>query len=206
MSRFEDINNRMHNDALMNDEFMNFIDTHFSELEIFLLQQGTMELVWIWKAWLDVKNSSGEDERQVDYVLSQQIMNTKKSFSRMHKSEKKAVLNKLVTKILPFNFNQNDCVIFSCKTIPTKTNIENRKKLEKKLLAKKLRIFTDVHVSGHAAREDQRELIKMIKPRNIVPAHGDQKMAKALAELAEEMGYKIGKTVYVMKDGQRVKL
>ena len=92
MSRFEDINNRIHNDALMNDEFMNFIETHFSELEIFLLQQGTMDLVWIWKAWLDVKNSSGEDERQVDYVLSQQIMNTKKSFSRMHKSEKKAVL------------------------------------------------------------------------------------------------------------------
>ena len=92
MSRFEDINNRIHNDALMNDEFMNFIETHFSELEIFLLQQGTMDLVWIWKAWLDVKNSSGEDERPVDQVLSQQIMNTKKSFSRMHKSEKNAVL------------------------------------------------------------------------------------------------------------------
>ena len=81
MSRFEDINNRIHNDALMNDEFMNFIETHFSELEIFPLQQGTMDLVWIWKAWLDVKNSSGEDERPVDQVLSQQIMNTKKSFS-----------------------------------------------------------------------------------------------------------------------------
>ena len=92
MSRFEDINDRMHNDAVMDDEFMNFIDTHFSELEIFLLQQGTMELVWIWKAWLDLKNSSSEDERQDHQVLSQQIMNTKKSFSRMHKSEKKAVL------------------------------------------------------------------------------------------------------------------
>ena len=92
MSRFEDINDRMHNDAVMDDEFMNFIDTHFSELEIFLLQQGTMDLVWIWKAWFDVKNSSGEDERQVDQVLSQQIINTKKSFSRMHKSEKNAVL------------------------------------------------------------------------------------------------------------------
>ena len=92
MSRFEDINNRMHNDALMDDEFMNFIETHFSELEIFQLQEGTMELVWIWKAWFNVKNSSGEDERYVHHVLSQQIMNTKKSFSRMHKSEKKAVL------------------------------------------------------------------------------------------------------------------
>lgn len=92
MSRFEDINNRIHNDAVMDDEFMNFIEIHFTELEIFLLQQGTMDLVWIWKAWFDVKNSSGEDERQVDYVLSQQIINTKKSFSRMHKSEKNAVL------------------------------------------------------------------------------------------------------------------
>ena len=92
MSRFEDINDRMHNDALMNDEFTNFIETHFTELEIFQLYHGTMDLVWIWKAWLDVKNSSGEDERFVDYVLSQQIMKTKKSFSRMHKSEKQAVV------------------------------------------------------------------------------------------------------------------
>ena len=92
MSRFEDINNRMHNDALMDDEFMNFIETHFSELEIFQLYHGTMDLVLIWKAWFDVKNSSGEDKRYVDHVLSQQIMKTKKSYSRMHKSENKAVL------------------------------------------------------------------------------------------------------------------
>ena len=90
MSR--DIIDRMHNDAVMDDEFMNFIETHFSESEIFQLYHGTMDLVWIWKAWLDVKNPSGEDERSVDQVLSQQIMETKKSFSRMHKSEKKAVL------------------------------------------------------------------------------------------------------------------
>ena len=90
MSR--DIIDRMHNDAVMDDEFTNFIETQFSESEIFQLYHGTKDLVWIWKAWLDVKNSSGEDERPVDQVLSQQIMNTKKSFSRMHKSEKKAVL------------------------------------------------------------------------------------------------------------------
>ena len=82
----------MHNDALMNDEFTKFIETHFSESEIFQLYHGTKDLVWIWKAWLDVKNPSGEDERSVDYKLSQQIMKTKKSFSTMHKSEKQAVV------------------------------------------------------------------------------------------------------------------
>jgi len=81
----------MHNDAVMDGEFTNFIETHFSESEIFQLYHGTMDLVWIWKAWFDVKNSSGEDTRYVDYKLSQQIMKTKKSFSRMHKSEKQAV-------------------------------------------------------------------------------------------------------------------
>jgi hypothetical protein len=90
MSR--DIIDRMHNDAVMDDEFTNFIETHFSESEIFQLYHGTKDLVWIWKAWLDVKNPSGEDERSVDYKLSQQIMKTKKSFSTMHKSEKQAVV------------------------------------------------------------------------------------------------------------------
>ena len=69
-----------------------------------------------------------------------------------------------------------------------------------------MRIFKDIHQSGHAAREDLRDFIHIIKPKNIIPAHGNEEMREALADLAEEMGYKIGKNVLMLKDGSKVAL
>ena len=69
-----------------------------------------------------------------------------------------------------------------------------------------VRIFKDIHQSGHAAREDLRDLINLVKPQHIIPAHGELKMTSALADLAVEMGYKKGQNVHVMRNGERVKL
>src|SRR3989344_1830304 len=103
-----------------------------------------------------------------------------------------------------FSLGQEDHIIFSCKTIPTPTNIENRARLEAKLKGLHTRIFTNVHESGHAAREDLRDLINILKPKHIIPAHGNDSMKGALAELAVEMGYKKGNNVHLMRDGQRI--
>ncbi|MCH8873206.1 ribonuclease J, partial [candidate division KSB1 bacterium] len=67
-----------------------------------------------------------------------------------------------------------------------------------------VRIFKDIHQSGHAAREDLRDFINMVKPRNIIPAHGHKEMKDALAELAVEMGYKKEKNIFLLKDGQKI--
>ena len=118
-----------------------------------------------------------------------------------HQGEPKAALSRIVNGELGFNFEPDDHVIFSCTTIPTPTNIENRRVLEEKLKSQHVRIFTDIHVSGHAAREDSRDLIELVRPKHIIPAHGEHKMTSAMADLALEMGYK-EKDVHVMKDGQ----
>jgi len=123
-----------------------------------------------------------------------------------HQGEKKAILSKMTRHVLPFEFKPGDCVIFSCNVIPAEVNIQDRKELESVLMSKKVRIFRSIHVSGHAAREDQRELISMLKPAHVIPAHGDDSMQKAMGELSEELGYKIGKTVHLMKDGQRLRI
>lgn len=122
-----------------------------------------------------------------------------------HQGEPKAVLAKMARKEFQFNFNDNDHIIFSCKTIPTDTNIRNRSDLENELKEYGVRIFKDIHQSGHAAREDLRDLIKLAKPKNIIPAHGSKEMERALAELAFEEGYKAG-NVHIMKDGQKLLL
>ena len=123
-----------------------------------------------------------------------------------HQGEPKSTLGKIVNGDIKFNFMPDDHVIFSCKTIPTPTNIENRKQLELGLQKQHVRMFKDVHTSGHAAREDLRELVNMVKPKHIIPAHGDYTMLSSMADLAEEMGYERGNNVHIMRDSQRIRL
>ena len=73
--------------------------------------------------------------------------------------------------------------------------------LEKKLREYGVRIFRDIHASGHASREDLRDLINLINPEHIIPAHGEEEMKQALVDLAIEKGYKKGKTVHLVHDG-----
>ncbi len=123
-----------------------------------------------------------------------------------NQGEPKSVLTKITNNIFPYNFEKDDHIIFSCKTIPVEPNIINRKKLEEKLKQKKVRIFTDVHSSGHAYREDLRDLIEMTNPENVIPAHGDISKRSGLIELAEEIGYRKNKSVFSLSDGQRIKI
>jgi len=121
-----------------------------------------------------------------------------------HQGEPGSILDRMVHSKLPFNFNSSDHVIFSSSIIPSPINVANRKRLEKKLKEKGVRIFTDVHVSGHCGREDLRDMIEMLQPKHIIPAHADLQKLTALAELATEMGYKLGKEVHLLQDGQNI--
>ena len=121
-----------------------------------------------------------------------------------HQGEPKAILSRMAKDMTPFRFEKEDVVIFSCSVIPCELNKENRGNLEKTLKAKGVRIFRDIHISGHAAREDHRDLINMLKPKNIIPSHGGPIMANELASLAEEMGYVRNKNVHVMEDGKKM--
>jgi len=121
-----------------------------------------------------------------------------------HQGEPKSVLNKIAKGEFDFKLYPEDNVVFSCRTIPTPTNIANREALENELKLFGVRIFKDIHQSGHAAREDLRDFINLVKPKNIIPAHGTKEMKEALADLAKEMGYKVNKNVFLIKDGQKV--
>ena len=105
-----------------------------------------------------------------------------------HQGEPKAILSRIVQGLLDFKFTPKDTVVFSCRTIPVEESIKNREKLESKLKKLGCRIFKDIHVSGHGFIEDDRELIKILKPKKIVPAHGDRKITLPAEELAKDMG------------------
>jgi len=119
-----------------------------------------------------------------------------------HQGEPKAILSRLAKEKI-FPFGPEDLVIFSCRIIPTEENFLNRSNLEAELKSKKVRIFTEIHVSGHACREDHREFIKLIRPEHILPAHGEVAMLEGAKELALEMGYKPDK-IHILENFSRL--
>jgi len=123
-----------------------------------------------------------------------------------HQGEPNSVLDKFSRDYWPFSFSSKDHVIFSSRIIPSPINVANRSRIEKRLKEKGVRIFTDVHTSGHCGREDLRDLLTMVKPKHIIPAHGDLDKRIPLAELAGEMGYKLGETLHLLQNGQALKL
>ncbi len=117
-----------------------------------------------------------------------------------------SILQRMATNQFPFEFQKDDHIIFSNQVIPAEINQANRRSLEEALKKKRTRIFSHIHVSGHAGREDLRDLIKITNPEHIIPAHGEKHMLEALGELSVELGYKIGKNVHISDNGRIISI
>lgn len=123
-----------------------------------------------------------------------------------HQGETGAILDRISKDETPLKLREGDQVIFCSSIIPDPTNINAREKLDKRLRKKGVRIHTDVHVSGHGSREDMRDLIKILKPKHIIPAHGNLQQETPLIDLASEMGYKFGENAHLSANGKVLKL
>ncbi|RLG11746.1 ribonuclease J [Candidatus Pacearchaeota archaeon] len=122
-----------------------------------------------------------------------------------HQAEPGSIMDRIVKGETPFKFKLGDNVIFSSSIIPTPVNILAREKMDKKLRAKGVKVQTDVHVSGHGSKEDMRELILMLKPQHLIPAHGSLQQEAPLIELASELGYKFGENSHLTSNGKVLK-
>ena len=119
-----------------------------------------------------------------------------------HQGEPDALLPRIASGKTNYEIKEGDNIIFSAATIPNPINLANRDLLERKLKEKKARVYTDIHVSGHAGPEDLRDFIRMLQPQHLIPSHGDLSNLTAFVELAEEEGYKLGNDVHVLRNGQ----
>ncbi|MEK6841999.1 MAG: RNase J family beta-CASP ribonuclease [Nanoarchaeota archaeon] len=122
-----------------------------------------------------------------------------------HQAEPGSILDRISREETPLKLREGDNVIFSSSVIPTPVNINARDKMDKKLRKKGVRIQTDVHVSGHASREDLRDLLKILKPKHIIPAHGTLQQETPMIELSSELGYKFGETSHLSSNGKVLK-
>jgi len=122
-----------------------------------------------------------------------------------HQAEPDSIMDRLVRGKTPFQFRSGDNVIFSSSVIPTPANILARERMDKRLRSKGVRVQTDIHVSGHGSRGDLRDLISILRPKHIIPAHGSLQQEAPLIELSTEFGYKFGETSHLTSDGKVLK-
>ena len=100
-----------------------------------------------------------------------------------------------------------DTVVFSSSPIPGNakavTNIVN--KLYEKKVNVFLSDFVDIHVSGHACKEELKLIHSLVKPRFFIPAHGEYRHLREHARLAESMGMDRG-NIFVMNNGDALRI
>ncbi|MBI3036161.1 RNase J family beta-CASP ribonuclease [Candidatus Woesearchaeota archaeon] len=122
-----------------------------------------------------------------------------------HQGEPKSVLSRIASGLLHFNLGPKDSIVFSCRVIPTPTNRANRERLESHLKKSNVRIFKDAHQSGHASGQDVRYLLELLRPKHIIPSHGERRSKEAVKHIASALGHG-EKHVHLAHDGQRIVL
>jgi len=123
-----------------------------------------------------------------------------------HQGEPGAVLERISMDNTGYRIENGDKVIFSANVIPTPSTRANRHALETKLKMRGARIYDGVHVSGHACKEDHWELLRMINPEHVIPAHGNLVMHSSYVEMAESTGYVLGDTLHLLRNGEELVL
>jgi ribonuclease J len=146
--------------------------------------------------------------RQVEKMFSKVETNRKKYLvvCTGHQGEPGSILERISRRDFPFKISNNDNLIFSSSVIPTEVNIEQFAKMESRLKKFKPRIFRDAHVSGHGGREDLRDILNIVKPRNIIPSHGGFDKTEPMISLSKELGYKLNKDCHLVNDGDLLEL
>lgn len=128
-----------------------------------------------------------------------------------HQGEPGSALTRLSNRDFPYHIQPGDEFVFSSSVIPSPINEDNHYRLSSKLRNQGGRIFSDVHTSGHASKEDHRDLLMMLRPEHVVPCHGGLRKLAAYAELCGEMNmvneytnreYSLGQNVHLLHNSQ----
>ena len=65
--------------------------------------------------------------------------------------------------------------------------------------------FSDIHVSGHAAQEEQKLMLRLVKPKFFMPVHGEYNHALKHGKTGVDCGI-LERNLYIMSDGEQVEV
>jgi ribonuclease J len=120
--------------------------------------------------------------------------------------EPMGAMNRIVNGSHPDVFlEEEDCVIFSSKIIPG--NEKKLYNLQNQIVRNNIEIISEenafVHVSGHPNRDDLKDMYKWVKPKSVIPVHGEHRHMQEHVNFAKEM--QVPKTLLI-ENGDIIKL
>ncbi len=105
------------------------------------------------------------------------------------------------------HIDEGDAVVLSSRFIPGNERTINT--LVNALYRRGADVYYDavapVHVSGHASRDELLEMIRLVRPRNFVPIHGEYRHLKRHHALAREAGLP-ERNCFLLVDGETLLL
>ncbi len=106
-----------------------------------------------------------------------------------------------------FDVREGDTIVLSSQPIPG--NEEAVYRTINQLFRRGANVIYEaiapVHVSGHASQEEMKLLLHLVRPKNLIPIHGELRMLKQHASLAEEVGLDKD-NIFVVENGQILEL
>jgi ribonuclease J len=147
------------------------------------------------------------DRRTVDRVMRRMMKEGKDKFLPIvtgHQGEPGSILTRIALGDTPYQLSKGDKILYSANVIPNPMNVGARYVVTQHLKKAGARVFEDLHVSGHAYREDHYEFLQMLQPQHIIPAHADLTMTAGYADFAGDLGYSANKDVHPMQNGGRL--
>lgn len=119
--------------------------------------------------------------------------------------ESMAALSRMASGIhRKISITPSDTVIFSSSPIPG--NEKAVTKVINEILQKGADvIYQDAHVSGHACQEELKLIYTLVKPKYVMPIHGEYKHLIAQKKIAESLGVPKD-NIFIMKSGNVLEL
>ena len=146
------------------------------------------------------ENTLIEVEQLKDYPDNQTVIITTGS-----QGESMAALSRTASGMhKKITITPSDTVIFSSSPIPG--NEKAVTKVINEILQKGAEvIYQDAHVSGHACQEELKLIYTLVKPKYVIPVHGEYKHLMAQRKIAKSLGVP-KENIFIMKSGQVLEL
>lgn len=123
--------------------------------------------------------------------------------------EEMAALNLMSEgKYLKVNLKPSDTILLSSNPIPG--NFKSVETLVNKLFKLGVNVIQHsplfkIHASGHATKQEQQMMIKLIKPKYLFPIHGESKMLRSMKNNAINIGFN-PENIIIGVNGQKIEL
>jgi ribonuclease J len=154
--------------------------------------------------YIDIPDKSFIEMHEVNRYPDNQVL----IVTTGSQGETMAALNRMATdEHRHIKLKPTDTVIISASAIPG--NEASVSKLMNLLMKAGVTVrykeFSDIHVSGHAAQEEQKLIIRLVQPKFFLPVHGEYNHIAKHAETAISCGVD-KRNILLMSDGDQVEI